>query len=359
MNSHIRCCWHKFNIAAFVCMMSLPHCANAESPEDTLDRIVAQRKAITNGMIKIESKTYKPEGNTERLESIVVYHCFFDGSQVRIDKEIRRVESDAASLLVLNDKTIRTADGSYLHHEGAPSAPSVVASVIDSGSESPNKKKYQNSTWDPRMLGLSPLHISTMYVLDDWQKIFPRDVAKPIYYNEDREIVVESGFGTQIVTIAPGALPTPKAISWLQNGKSELKIVVNSTSVNAQAGSVQFPESWSFTHKIAGDLVLRNECRVLSIDLEGAIDPDIFTLKGLELGNGHIVDVADTGLPKTMVWDGKQLNDYSESEIAFFTPDRRPLKTFVLLLSITLGVIAVVILAWKRMGTYAMSRPLK
>jgi len=344
----------RFSVLTF-CIGFAASTVVGDEPEDKLNSILDLRRSIDHGEIEIESKTYRRDGERKRLESIVIYHCYFDGPQTRVDTNIDRVEPDGTRMRILEEKTIRTTDGSYLHHETSPGVPSIVATIYHADSENPNKVGHQRSIFDPRMLGLSPCPISGMSVFDDWRKIFILKYAKSIKAGREGTIIVKSrpdteygDVGTEYMSLDPATGTTPTAVRALQGKDSEMLIEIAAKTVSAGNKSIQFPDSWTYTRRVDGNLSLQNDCKILSLNFVDPIPASVFTIEGLSLENGHIVDVDGGKSPGAKVWEQGELRDY-DGEPSLSPPNTRYFGTFSLLLPIVFSITALTFVVWRKM----------
>ena len=318
----------------------------------------AARLAQHEGRVSLISTLEKRGADGLSVYSRTAYTCYFSGSRLRMDRRIIRVRPGGAEGEILQEVTILDADGNYLHAATPPTGERVVASVVQPDAEDIARRKYAQSVWDVRMLGLCPDMFPLLHAYDTWQKVLPVDQASDCRFESDgRTLHVTYPNGTYRYTLDRDKDNIPTTMA-RQDGVTtrSLDVILKNWSTRPEE-AWWFPESVTYTLRESGEITRRN---VVVVD-EATFGPDVlpastFEVAGLGLDPGHVIHIVSADARRHMEWNGTEMIPYSTRDrqpIALPVDQRNARNRWLALIAglttLLVGVLLVAV-AWRRSG---------
>ena len=272
------------------------------------DRVLAARKALRTGQMVIAYRITDGAGKHLPDRDYRV-HIWWDGHRVRTDHVAR--PADPAPVRTITCWHCER-DGLRFHHSPDPKNPAVIEAAF--GPITPADEPAQRPP-DPRALGLIPFPFLNCY-----GKPLDTLIGRPNRSN----VRGERAGDREEVTIEFDASPTLRArarvepakgdvvtrVEWLTvgpDGKTGAATwTLETTYKEVRRAGAWFPAEFTYTETAGGKETERHQGRVTEVFLNDRVDPGLFTIAGLGLPPGTVINHVPPG-GDLMEWTGTKL----------------------------------------------------
>ena len=318
-------------IAAILCYLGMADKSNCSEPEETMKRLINERKSIKTCQATCLNKSMAP------VKMLSKYDVFYDGMNFRLDHsriEFPKDKSEEGSV----SRVVRSENGTLWNHS-------------EYGAEMDYRVSASRHIVDLRLIAI---HLQPFGNLDPKRFTVENSIAQRVALKIDRVSVEEiNGVFCDVVTSLDSERQGVERSVFFEITSGEYKGCRLKSEPNSFIGITWVEKSKRFnginfpvrvtTKETNGDIVkFQEEIEIVEIKVNEPIPNDTFSFSGLGVTTGQKVEVRrDASEPQeklaSMYWDGRELvtqSNVNESDLQRFGVWRYLLGGFIVLVSI-------------------------
>lgn len=275
-----------------------------EETTPSFERIVNQvlqyrRNSCFRGQVKLHAV------NRSRLrqETEFEYTIVFDGNKLRFDRKSRLLGSPKwtrpEKYIVTEDRFIEDIDDEL---------------IVNSGRRShSDMRSYADTVFHPRALGMTVSGTSGMIHNGFGELIGRADRIKPTVSKDNiggthtwrLEFQLPNGANVSVWVSPRQGYSLVRGETRLESPNGQVLQSVVSELTQYPEGGIWYPSRTEHELSLNGEWHERQTIFVRKAEFGRDIDPTVFTLAGLDLKAGRVVQDSTLGVPTGLIWDGK------------------------------------------------------